>query len=510
MRQVNIQKDLERTPQPHGDAPVSLLLLAILQDFHQQDIAYCFWKSSRSVHSVLIGEGDLDLLVARNDQHRCQSILLAHALKLFPSVPGRDDPSTLSFLGYDDLTGRLVHVHLHFRLMIGERLLKNIRPPWEDAILARAIQHSTFPIRILDPASEALLLMVRGCLELTRRDPVTMRHWATTTHKFAKDREALTSCLDPTALHQLAASLMGEHLAAEIVAAFFDDKPLEHRTILTRHIRAYLAPYRTYGTVEARLRASIAAVRWIAGGLNKDFLHWPRPWSRRAPGGGAIVAIVGVDGSGKSTAVATIGAWLGSEIDVVPMYFGTGDGRPSLLLRPFKMMMPLMTRIFRTRPKGASHGRIDEREPSLAYSTLLMVWAIAVAREKRSKLIAARRGANRGLIVLTDRYPQNEIPNYNDGPLLERIPAAPLWLRRLEASSYVLAERLSPDLVIKLQVTAETAAAREPAMDPAMIRKRIDDLRKLNFAAKRVVTIDAEQPLSEVLRLAKSEIWRLL
>jgi len=509
MRLINIQRELELAAQPAGSL-ISRVLLAVLDDFQQTNISYCFWKSSRSVYSVLTGESDLDLLIARKDQHRCQTILLKRGLKLFPSIPHRDDPAVLSFLGYDDLIGRLVHVHLHYRLVSGERLLKNYRLPWEDVILARSIQHPAFPIRMLDPTSEAFLLIVRSCLELRRRDPITARHWAPTTHKFSLDRTALASRLDDDALRELAAGLTNERLAAEFVEAFHDKKPLEDHRALRRHIEKFLAPYRTYGAVEARLRTAIRAAHWVVGGLNKHFLYLPRPWSRRAPGGGIIVAIVGVDGSGKSTAVTTISAWLGSEIDTIPMYFGTGDGRPSLLLRPFKMMLPLIARVLKTRPKGASHSKISSRGPSLFYSVLLTVWALVVAREKRNKLVTARRGANRGLVILTDRYPQNETPSFNDGPLLNRVPHAPQWLRRLEASAYSLAQRLPPDLVIKLQVTPETAQSREPSMDPSIVRERIEALRHLTFTAKHVVTIDAEQPLPDVIRRIKSETWNLL
>ena len=311
-------------------------------------------------------------------------------------------------------------------------------------------------------------------------------------------------------VYAVAADLMNEHLAVKVADAIYEETPLQDQRSLRRQVERYLSPYRTYNTIEARLRTTCRTVLWIAGGLNKRLFHLPRPWGRRAPGGGAVVAIVGVDGSGKSTIVAEIREWLGSEIDVVPMYFGTGDGRPSFLLRPFKMMMPLMTRVLRTRPKGSSHGNISDRRPGLPYGMLLTAWAIVVAREKRSKLLAARRGANRGLIVLTDRYPQNEILGFNDGPLLVRLSGVPQWLRRFEASAYALARRLPPDIVIKLQVTPRTAQTREPNMAPSVVRERTEAIHNLNFAARRVVTVNAERPLAEVIRVIKSEIWRLL
>jgi hypothetical protein len=66
-----------------------------------------------------------------------------------------------------------------------------------------------------------------------------------------------------------------------------------------------------------------------------------------------------------------------------------------------------------------------------------------------------------------------------------------------------------PDLVIKLEVLPETAARREPDMAPALIRERIADLRRLTFASARVVRVDAEKPLADVIRAVKREIWRL-
>lgn len=485
-------------------------LAEVLNEFHRQHVSYCYWKSSRRIHAVLAGEGDVDLLVARSDLHRVQLILAERDFKFFPSVADRDHPATLSFLGYDERSGRLIHIHLHSQLIVGERLLKNYRIPWEGPLLSRAILHPTLPVRILEPTSEALLLVVRACLELRRLDLMTLWVWQATMRKFALDRAELAARVGRTTFHDLAAELLSEDLAGQVADAFYSGQPLETQVRLGRRVRKHFAAYRSYNAFEARARNAGRAGLWLAGSLNKHVLHAPRPWNRRAPGGGRMVALMGVDGSGKSTSVATMRAWLGPKIDAVPIYFGTGDGRPSLLLRPFKLTMPLMMRLFKTKPRVASHGKASGPAPGALYSLLLMVWAVAVAVDKRKKLAAARRGTNRGLIVLTDRYPQSQIIGFNDGPLLARLTAVPDWLRRFEGAAYTLAHRLPPDLVIKLVVTPETAARREPKMDPEVIRERIAALQRLEFAGARVVCVDAEQPLAEVIRAVKQEIWRLI
>ncbi len=271
-----------------------------------------------------------------------------------------------------------------------------------------------------------------------------------------------------------------------------------------------LADYRIYNGIEARLRSIGRAAHWLAGGVNQHRLHLPRPWSRRAPGGGCVVALLGVDGSGKTTVSAATRAWFATDIDVLPMYFGTGDGRPSLVLWPLKMVLPLAARLLRRKPQGSSHGTVSDAPPGLGYSVLLMVWATVLAIEKRAKLHATHRGAARGLVVLADRYPQDGVPDYNDGPLLPRLSWAPGILRRFEARAYALTRRLPPHLVIKLEALPDLLAAREPTMDRAVIGRRVEALSRLSFPGSRVVRVDASLPLADVVRAVKREVWAML
>jgi thymidylate kinase len=486
------------------------LLLTVLNGLHREAISYCYWKSTNRIHSVLAGESDLDLLVARQDQHRARATLLKHGLKHFPSVAMRENPAIESFLGYDQPSGRLVHLHLHFRLVIGNRLHKNYTIPWENQILERAQLHPEFPIKILDPATEAVLLGARACLELRYSDALLLRRWRITCARYAADRRQLAEMLDREQLTRRASDLLGKEAGPILTEAIYEAAALKKNRRLRAVVGRYLAPYRTYNAVEASLRVAMRSLHWAAGGLNKFVLHWPRPWSRPAPGGGCLIALIGIDGCGKSTVSANIRAWLSSEIDVMPIYFGTGAGRPSLLLLPFKLAVSALTPLFKVKPSGSSHGTISAQAPGLLYGLLLMVWAAAVAQEKRSKILAARRGANRGLVVVADRYPQNEVSLFNDGPLLSRLAWAPSWLRKWETKAYALAQRLPPDLVIKLIVTPETARRRESDMAPGVIIERIREIPRLTFSAPRVVSIDAEQPLADVIAAVKQEIWRIL
>ena len=491
---------------------LTLSLIATLLDaLHSQNVPYCYWKSAARLSAVLAGDSDLDLIVGRPDWHRMMQVLAESGFKSFPSVASRQHPAVMSFLGHDEPSGRIVHVHLHCAVVTGEKLLPNYVLPWAPALIARSVAvPAHHDVRVLDTADEAVLLAVRACVELRRWDPIALRNWKVSTNKFVRNQQTLAAEVDRACFRSRAVELVGEE-AAGVLAAEIYARPwrgLSGRT--QRRVRQALAEYRTYNGIETRARSVWRALLWLAGGLNKRHLHLPRPRNRVAPGGGCVVALMGVDGSGKSTALAALRTWLGAEVDVMPIYFGTGDGRPSLLLLPLKLMVPLVTRVLRKKPRGSSHGAVSGRAPGPLFSVLLAGWATVLAIEKRSKLRAAHRGARRGLVVIADRYPQDEIVDYNDGPLLQRLAHVPAWLRRFEGRSYALVQRLPPDLVIKLDAPPELLALREPSMDRGVIQDRVSALQRLRFPGARVVRIDASQPLDDVLRAVKAAVWSML
>jgi hypothetical protein len=490
------------------ELPLTVVLL--IEQMARENVAWCYWRSSRRAWAALSGQSDIDVLVTPESQHTARRLLLDCGFRLFPSVAARDDPAIQSFLAHDDASGAIVHVHFHTRLMVGGALLKNYRLPWERKLVSRAAPGPGMPMPLLDPASEAVLLIVRACLELRRTDPVIARSWAFNTRKFALDRADLAARIDRTEVRARAEELLGGDLADQVANAVFDPIPLQNQHALRRRVRRALANHRTYNCIEAPLRASWRALHWVIGALNKRLLHLPRPWSKRAPGGGIVVAILGVDGSGKSTLVRGLRAWLDQDVDVLPLYFGTGDGRPSWFLLPLKLLVPVVSLVLRRKPHGSSHGEVTDFAPGFAYSILLGIWATVLAVEKHMKLRAARRAAVRGMVVIADRFPQDQIADFNDGPLLPRLSYVPGWLRRFEASAYALAGRLPPDLVIKLVATPELIAVREPTMNPAVIRSRTAAMSRLAFAGSSVAAIPAGQPAADVLRAAKAEIWRML
>jgi hypothetical protein len=495
---------------PAPEPGVLSVYARLIDGFAREHVAWCYWKSGRRAPAALAGKTDLDILVAPASQHDARRVLMEFGFRMFAPVADRADPSVECYLSYDEPSGQIAHVDLHTRLTLGDALLKTHRLPWEESLIRHAAPRGGMKLPLLDLASEAVLLVTRACLELRRLDPLAARNWSSLTEKFALDRALLVTRVNSQAVRARAAELLDEQFATPVAEALFDPRPLQSQRDLRRRLRRNLVRFRIYGGVEGIVRGAWRGCIAAAGTLNRHRLHWPRPWNRRVPGRGIIVAVLAVDGAGKSTLVRGICAWLGQEVDVLPMYFGTGDGRPSWFLAPLKLLVPMVSRVMRRKPKGSSHGVVTDRAPGLAYGVLLAIWAIVLAVEKRVKLRAAHRAASRGMVVVTDRYPQDEILDFNDGPLLPRLTHVPGWLRTFEASSYALASEIRPDLVIKLVASPELIESREPTMAPDVIRARVAAVGRLTLGGAPISAISASQSAADVLRAAKIEIWRAL
>jgi hypothetical protein len=205
-------------------------------------------------------------------------------------------------------------------------------------------------------------------------------------------------------------------------------------------------------------------------------------------------------------------AWLSSNVDVVPVYFGSGDGPTSLLRLPLRVAY----RLHKRRVNHADPGeRQDSRRTGRPAELFRILSALVIAREKGTNLREAWQARNQGLLVIADRYPQNQVMGLNDGPRLSR------WLddrrallrsvARWEFSRYEEAARSPPDLVIRLRVRPEVAFDRKRDMSIEEIRRRVEVVEGLRYPARtEIVEIDANSPLQEVLLQVRRVIWKSL
>jgi len=489
-------------------------LLALLRALERADVPHCHFKSNQHLAAALAGDTDLDLLVARSAARTAQAVLAAAGFKRFDAGLATGYPAVEDWLGFDADTGRLIHLHVHYALPVGELHLKSYALPLADALLETRVGDAETGVATSEPSHELLLLLVRYALKARGRDRVASllsgrRHFR---GGALREYQWLLARAEPARVRELAERELGAEVV-ERVAPMLERAPdLAGLLALRRVLRRVLAPHRTWSAPEAWLRrVSREVVQRATRRLRRRGVQLPRTFRRRSPIGGVVIAFVGCDGAGKSTVLAEMRRWLGWKLDVYSIYFGSGDGPASALRQPLKWLRALQRRLRPPRPPEQRSRVLAPRRLSFPRA----VWALVLAREKAGRLRAAERARQRGLAVVCDRFPQSQVLGFNDGPLLSPWLESPSALRRrlarYELGVYQSATRLAPDLALKLDISPKVAVQRKPDMALEECARRRAAVAALDWGPRcRHLVIDAEQPLETVLLEVKRAIWAAL
>ncbi len=495
----------------------------LLDKFHSEDLIYCHWKSNEHVLEGMLGLTDLDILVDKKCYSNLQQILASSGFKRFCATPNNGYPAVEDYLGMDEKTGKLIHLHLHYQLVAGVAHLKGTHLPWENLVLNTRILDHENNIYVVNPDIEMILLVVRAALKIRSRDYLLDRFGKKYFRgDFAKEFFWLKARINHDQILKTGSQLLGSQKAGLILQQIVLGEPSLKQLRALFNNSSTLHLYRTYYPFEARIRRWLRELLWGLGVINKRYLHAATPLRRIPATGGLLIALMGCDGSGKSTQMKAVIKWLSWKIDVVPVYFGSGDGPSSLIRKPFNVM----ARVVRDLPGFQSNRKslktvtddkisVDSSQDPLLRKIARIPWALVLAYEKCSKIRKVTKARNRGMIVVCDRYPQNQIMGFNDGPLISHWRNHHLWLLRKlanwESAPYRWAEDNPPDIVLKLDVTPEVALLRKPDADIEEYQRRVDAIKSFKYPSKtKVVLLNAEEPLELVLLKAKMAIWEAM
>jgi thymidylate kinase len=489
------------------------ILRVLFERLHAEGIRYCHWKSNEHLDASLIGRTDVDVLVDRRAIVPLTRLLGDAGFKRFVVKPGLGYPGIEDYVGFDRDSGALTHLHVHYQLTLGEKFLKGHRLPWEELYLSTRVLDEDRGVFVADPHLELVVLVLRAAMKLRARDFVIE---AVGKPYFrgglAREFRWLASRVRPADAAELATRLAGARVGAEVPAMITAGRPsLRQLVAIRRTADPPLREYRLYGGGEAARHALGRELSLVWWKLRNWYRGAPTRSTRTLPQGGLLVACLGADGAGKSTVVGEIAEWLAHEVAVVTTYGGNGKGSAGWPRAFMQWLGALRRRLLgkRSRAAAAPDGAAPSaQEVSFARS----LWVRALARERRARALATRVARGRGMVVISDRWPQSQFPGWNDGPRLDAWLDHPSrWRReaaRREREAFRLAGRCPPDLVIKLHVPPDVAARRKPETPAAQLRNGVELLRRLSFPPKtRVIDIDATQPLRQVVLQVKRAIW---
>jgi thymidylate kinase len=213
------------------------------------------------------------------------------------------------------------------------------------------------------------------------------------------------------------------------------------------------------------------------------------------------VALIGCDGSGKSTLASDLVSVLDRRSPTRSMYLGLGTGDLGRRIGEIPLVGRLAERFLTGKAKKAHDGKSTGKEKRLpGLATALAMFGFSLARRRRFRQVLDFR--RQGVQVITDRYPQAEVPGSFDGPGLSWLRKGSALVERLatrERALYAEMAAYRPTLVIRLNVDVDTALARKSDHQRDMLEKKLAVVPTLRFGGAQIVDVDATRPYREVL-----------
>ena len=467
-------------------------------------ITYCHWKSNQHFDQALIGVDDLDILVDRKQADELLKILAKLHFKHFYTPAARTYIGIEDWLGFDEETGKIIHLHLHYNLVVGEKHLKGFLLPIEKDVLENRIYDEKHKVYMSSREDELLLLLLRLGMKVRKRDLRKKKIIEKNTQnefdwlkKNAKKFEEYVDSKD----------FLTPRIKAQLLAIYQDGVSWNNLNKLKKYLYKDLACYsqgtKFHNTAKRHWR-EFSRIKFEI--LKKFFPSQFAFLRRRSSIGGLTIAFLGADGSGKSSSIEEIYGWLKKVVDVRKFYLGSGDGKSSILRAPLRFAKKNLDKTNKSK-KADNHVDADLSKTTNSISPTRKLWVYTLSKERIKKLITMNRCRQYGYTVLTDRFPQDEFDGLCDGP---RLRGQKGFIARKEAKVFRLAKMCAPDIAIKLIASPEVAQSRKPnEIDPVVNKSLTDRILKIKLSKKTtIVVINADRKKEEVLLDIKRAIWK--
>ena len=477
------------------------LVVKLCKTLAAQKIDYCHWKSNTFLHRSASGDNDLDLLINRSHVQCFTEILCGLGFKEALLPKDEELPGVRDYYGYDQKSGRLVHVHAHFQLILGSDLSKNYRLPLEQVYLGSSVQGDLF--RVPAPEFELVVLVIRMVLKHSTWDSVLMRHGKLS----STERHELDDLSTEETLAKVGAVLL--HLPG-LSRSLFDlclqslqpDCPLWTLVKAGEQLQKVLRTCaRTPHWLDVILKFSCRIWQPI---LRRGFKYAPK---NRFANGGLFIAIVGGDGAGKTTVIDELYKWLSGKFEVKKLHVGTPAWSWTTTIIRGILKIGTLLRLY------PFEGDVYE-EASQPHGVPWFIRAVCTARDRYLTYLQARRFSSNGSLVLCDRY---SFPGFMkmDGPQCEHAIANAKkinWFLKflVNKEEYYYQQIKLPDLLIVLKADPEITVRRKTNETQASVRARSTEVWGLDWKKLSAFEIDANRSREEALSQVKALVWEHL
>lgn len=469
-------------------------------------ISYCHWKSNEGIGKSEIGDNDLDLLVSRPDVQKFREILTRLGFKECLPDKLKDLPGVQSFLGYDQDSGKIVHVHGHYQLILGHDLFKNYHLQIEEPYLESAQKEGVF--KIPSPEFELIIFVIRMIIKHSTWDTILTfdgklsksekREWI-----YLQENSDITIVYDVLKKHL---PYISEKLFADCMNAITPGQSVFARVKsgarLLSQLNAQSRQPQLVNIVNKNVQHIIKIFRWV---VQKQRFRF------RLSNGGAIIAILGGDGSGKTTSTEELYRWLSPHFNIYKIHMGKPPWSKTTIAVRGILKIGRTLGLFPFMREPIQYETDEELIKFPGYPWLIR--EVLTARDRYLKYIKARRYANNGGLVISDRFPIPGIHLMDNAQGMRMTINFPRnwfvrWMIRIEERYYSYIQL--PEIIIVLKVPPEVAVLRKTDEQPVSVRARNNEMFNYDWTNVHGFVIDANQSKEKVLSDLKYLIWSVV
>ena len=494
----------------------------LFQALHLRSVRYCHWKSNLRLEQALQGRTDLDLLVDRKHSRVFRQIL--HELNLKPMLapPGKRYPAIENYLGFDPPSGRLFHLHVHYQLVLGEQFVKNYRLPLEAQFLDSVrLRHR---IKIPAPELEIIVLSLRALLKYRDRDVLKDLLSIRSSGLPAHILQEFDHLLQQTTIGSISTPLadLADLARGDVVQKFLETvtkSPRAGYTLYRLRLRARraLRPYQRFNRLQAALQYFRELWR-----RRKSFLKFLPSRNLTMSSGGVTLAVIGADGAGKSTMCQLLAKWLAWKLDVHLFYLGSKQ--PSRRSELLYVLFRMARRSQRAMCRVLGEDNLFSRWIAGLRDGFLYAHHLSIGQDRYRRYVAGQKKAMAGSIVIYDRYPLESISARVEHRLLDgpQIPLTAHGETAAIAGAFARAEQnlyrkiRPPDYLFLLEVSPDVSLERKPDHKRAVVEAKsravseLAALAELDTKKLRLIHLNADLPLDEVVSQLKTNVWEVL
>ena len=450
------------------------------------EIPYVIWKNNHEMNLALRGESDLDVYVPLEFQKTFLDYAVLNSwIKTFNPIANFSNVLHLYLIVNHR---KVLHLHVYFKIITGESWIKEFDLPLGRYLIKNRYIHDKYGVYVLNNKSQAYIFALRHIIKCgsissrilyLKEIESYKKEWEFCNFKVDLLKGHGPILIDKAILHS---GLMNQFNLSRFINS------LKFRGKLSNFLR-----------VKGFLLPIYRLISFIRRFINK--LYFKK--KKILYGKGLVIAISGVDGSGKSSMVDLLDSCLSSFLTSKRLSLGKPQGK--------------VIEFFRKLLFNKSSIRLSSKEnfsqSTGVFRSLLQIF-LAILRLYESW--KSQYYINKGFVVLVDRWPTNELGKM-DGPKISESNNSNLIIKLLSRIEKKIYNSIpAADICFFMEIPIDEAIKRNEMRikdgkeTESEIRDRYIKNKMIRPIVKKYISFNNDGPLGEkgdeLLALVSNEL----